>query len=129
MLKFYFPKETDGMASFFEEDALRKSLIMAAEDEVGLLALCRFIYSGSSAVIQEIVKVDHSADMEIFDGLLRSVLFHLMEMGCHSVEVFNGPEDLAEYFRGLGFTLEGDHWHHDDFPGALFCGCPSCGGM
>lgn len=30
--------------------------------------------------------MDHSADMEIFDGLLRSVLFHLMEMGCHSVE-------------------------------------------
>lgn len=128
MIKFYFPKDTEALSPLFTPQELQKSLFMIAADDQGDLALTRFIYGQNAATVYTIYILDKRVDMGVLDGLFRAMMFHLMELGVTQVTVAQYPQEMASYFKALGFRKEGDAMTHDDFPSALFMGCPSCGG-
>jgi hypothetical protein len=127
MLRFYFPKDTSALEGGFAPEALRHSLFMLAEDEGQNVAAARFMYKGSQAVVEEIRQMAGDVSLAVLDGLFRSMMFHLMEMGCTAVTVEKAPEAMADYFKALGFEQAGEAWSHPDFEQALFSGCPGGG--
>lgn len=128
MIKFYFPQDTDRFKQYYEQEALKKHLFVLAEKDDETMAVCEFFYSGKHCQILSIKGLNALTSLIILDGLFRTVMFHLMEMECKSVAVFEVPELMNDYFERLGFTKEEFGWFHPDFEKALFSGCPSCSG-
>lgn len=127
MLRFYFPKDTTALEGSFSPEALRHSLFMLAEDEGRTVAAACFTYKGPQAQVREIRALDEDVSLPVLDGLFRSMMFHLMEMGCTGVRVEKMPGAMADYFKALGFKQAEGSWSHPDFQQALFSGCPGGG--
>lgn len=126
MLKFYFPKDIAICRPFVSEEILNKDLIMVAEEEGKLKALCSFYYSKTQSVVHHLISLEDDPDLLLLDGLFRTVMYHLMEMDCTRVVIESVPEKMMPYFNHLGFEKISGGWASDHFSELLFSGCQSC---
>lgn len=127
MIKFYFPRTISSISHLYDQNSIKNSLFMLAEEDSKVLAVCQFMYHGEEGRIQSITDVQGDTSMTIFDGLFRAVMFHMMEMECKSITITNIPVIMEKYLSILGFEKNESGWQHDDFGALLFSGCSSCG--
>lgn len=126
MIKFYFPTSVDGFSGYFTPEQCRHSLFMAASESDRLLGVVRFTYQAPELVIEDILWLEKETDLQAFDGLMRSLLFHGVEMDC-SVCTVRNPGAFKPYLENHGFVREGNQMVSRHFAERFF-GQGCCGG-
>lgn len=129
MIRFYFPKALSEFKPYLSEDEIKQSLIMVAEENEHLKAICCFYYKDGMVSVHRILSCEEHPRLVILDGLLRSVLFHAAELDCTAVKVYGYPEMMEDYFVRLGLVQKEDCYFCDHFPAVFFSGCTACQGQ
>ena len=122
MIKFYFPQDITNLKPYVPADLLRKDLLMVAEEDGLVKAVCCFYYQNTAADIHAVIPCHESTGLLILDGLIRSALFHMAELDCIRATVEKVPAVLSDHLIRLGFEPQGDGLCCDDFPKVLFSG-------
>lgn len=126
MIRFYIPKDLSEVKPYLSQTEIKQSLIMVAEENEGIQAICCFYYKDGVVSVNRILSCEEPPRLVILDGLLRSVLFHAAELDCTAVKISCYPEVMEDYFRRLGLVQKEDCYFCDHFPSVFFSGCTAC---
>ncbi|MGL4606826.1 MAG: hypothetical protein ACRCU3_05110 [Eubacteriaceae bacterium] len=129
MIKIAFPKDFEKIRKLFPEKEKEKDLYIVCEESERSIVLgaIRFFYQKNQVEILEIVMCYHGEQqLEVFDGLIRTLLFRMAEEGCTEVVVNLPVKGFMEYFEGHGFKQEQNVLRHKGFPEEFFRPCGGC---
>lgn len=129
MIKIGFPKDFGKIKGLFPEKEKENDLYIVCEEaeKSVVLGAVRFYYKGNTVEIHEVVMPYQGEQAwEVFDGMIRTLLFKMAEEECTSVRVHH-PKDLSKkYFEDHGFIWEREDLVHHSFPGEFFKPCGGC---
>lgn len=129
MIKIGFPREFGQLKVLFPEKEKERDLYIVAEDteKSEMLGAIRFFYNENQVdIFETILLFQGEQNMAIYDGMIRTLLYKMVEEGCSSVSVRVGKEEFEEYFKDHEFVEESGVLVHKDFIGEFFKPCPGC---
>ncbi|MDD2414443.1 MAG: hypothetical protein PHI94_04660 [Eubacteriaceae bacterium] len=128
MIKYCFPKNIEDLKGVFSPEQCQHCLFMAAYENEMFLGAIRFHYQAPLFTIDAIAWHQKDFNREVFDGLIRSLLYHGAEMMCDSCDVMQPLEAIfQDYFCSYGFKKDGRVLKLNHFPDRFF-NHSCCGG-
>ncbi len=129
MIKIGFPRAFSQIQALFPEKEKERDLYIVAEDTAKseVLGAVRFFYSEEQVDIYEMIMTYQGEQaMEVFDGIIRTLLYKMAEEGCTTLSVQGATGEFATYFKDHELTEEGEKLIHRDFVGEFFKPCAGC---
>lgn len=129
MIKIGYPQNFERIKPYFPEKEKEKDLYIMAEDTRTdkIMGVIRFFYNDETLFIHEIqMPYRNEGYLDIFDGILRTLLFRMAEDEYKRVNVASSEEDFDKYFLDHGFFKREDTLIHEDFPAEFFKPCEGC---
>ncbi|MEG0378690.1 MAG: hypothetical protein RR614_09455 [Eubacterium sp.] len=128
MIKIGVPENFDRVKPYFEDPKYQRDLYITAMSGDELQVVVRFKYRGNTVDVYEIIETVPKVAGAVLDGVVRTLLFQMMDADCTICRFHCIPDRMTDYFKNHGF-IEGDgYMEHQDFANEFFKPCPGCGG-
>lgn len=129
MVKIGFPREFSKIKALFPEKEKERDLYIVAENTENseILGAVRFLFHDNQVDIFEMIMTyDQKQSMDVFDGIIRTLLFKMAEDGCTILAVHGAAGELEKYFIDHEFIEESDALVHKNYPAEFFKPCAGC---